>query len=134
MNNKKKHIKKYVEGELSNFHLLVKEYQELRTEIILSKPILDGQPKGNKISKTTENKVCRLESDPRLLLLERNISSMEKILNKLPIERKQFIKCKYWDKNLTPQGLAAQFNIDVVTAWRWSDAIIEAIAREIGLL
>ena len=136
MNNNKrrdKSIKKYVEAELENYQLLKKEREEIRAEIILSTLRPDTQPKSKQISRITENKSCDLTDNIRLRQIDISIKAIEKVLSQLEDEKRAFIKCKYWERRFTAQGLADRFNINLITAWRWSEAVIEQIAREMGI-
>ena len=128
-----KHVKKYIERELRNYHKLEKEYQELREEIIFSVPSLDGQPRGKSISKTTENKAFSLRTNARLQQLEKVIAAISKVIERLPDEKKEFVRCKYWSDEFTREGLAVKFHIDVSNVWRWADVILEQIAAEMGI-
>lgn len=129
-----RHIKQFVEGHLSKYHELIGEYNLLRQNIILATPQFDGQPRGNSISKSTENKACSLQDNKRLIQLELIIGAIEKVLDSLTEEKRLFVKCKYWDKRFNSEGIAMKFNINSVTSWRWSEVIIAKIAEEMGLV
>lgn len=129
-------IRTYIENELRDYDNTKKEWELLQDEIVNASHISDGQPRGTDISRPTENKALKLISNRRLSQLERTIKAIEKTIMALPEEKFKLIQMRYWDvpRTLTDDGIAIKLNCDKRTVYRWSDGIMLALAKEMGLI
>lgn len=132
-----KGIKAYIEAELRYYHQSKKDLEEIREEIVESSPISDGTGiKGTSISDTVAKKAIRLITNKRLKRLEETIRAIDTVLDRLDEQKHKLIEMKYWRKPnyLNDAGIAHELHIDRTTLYRWKEAILLAIAIELGLI
>lgn len=132
-----KGIKAYIESELRYYHQSKKDLEEIREEIIESSPINDGTGiRSCGTSDTVCKKVIRLITNKRLKRLEETIRAIDAVLDQLDETKHRLVEMKYWRKPnyLNDAGIAHELCIDRATLYRWQDAILLAIAIELGLV
>lgn len=125
----------HIESELYNLEDTKKDLMRIRNEIL------------NRSSQPNETGIRgSLPSDPTgltatILLTNRVIEEAEKVINaiesvhsRLPVEKQQLMKIKYWTRpqTLTWDGIALKMDISRATAIRWRDEVIYAVADVLG--
>jgi RinA family phage transcriptional activator len=107
--------------------------EELRENILsIQAATFSGTPVStSRLSDTTAQKAIKLSS---LALMEsaKRIEAIEYVYNKLNEEQKKIIRLKYWEGNLTNQGIALEMNINLVTFYRWRNSIVKMVAARLG--
>jgi len=77
-------VKKKIENELYQYWDNKKELEEMQRDIIESSPEPpDGQPRGNNISNTTEQKAIKLRTSRSILAVERRLKYIENAIARL---------------------------------------------------
>mgnify|MGYP001624960866 CR=1 FL=1 len=126
--------KKYIEDQIILYHAIVKEYGQLREEILFESQSNDenqGGGKSNIPSRVIENRIIRLENK-KLQRLEKTIESIEVVYESLDDEKKKFWHMCFWQRRYTVDGLSYKFHISRATAFRWKNKMIIDVAKELG--
>lgn len=77
-------VKKKIENELYQYWDNKKELEEMQRDIIDSSPEPpDGQPRGNSVSNTTEQKAIKLRTSRSILAVERRLKYIENAIARL---------------------------------------------------
>lgn len=83
-------VKKKIENELYHYWDNQKELEELRNDVLeISSANADGQPKGNNISNTTEQKAIKLRTSRSILMVEKRLNYIEKAIKRLNEDEKE---------------------------------------------
>lgn len=131
--NKKKATFRLIEAELYAYPKTKEELEQMREDILSMQAVAHEGVRVNAsgVSDTTAKKAVKLTS---LALMEtaRRVEAIEYVYDKLDEERKKLVRLKYWEGNLTNQGIAREMNIDLATFYRWRKGIVEAIALRLG--
>jgi RinA family phage transcriptional activator len=124
----------HIEQELHCYHQTKREIEHLRADIINATSNRDGGGGGNRVGSVVESKVTRLLTSKRIEYMQEIIEAIEHVYSTLPDDKKRFIDLRYFTrlKLLTMEGVAMECNISRVTAFRWRDEIITAIASRLG--
>lgn len=127
----------HVESELYAYHETKKEIVRLKNEILYASNPVDenvGGGRSNLPSDPTGRKVVLMTSHRKIEQLERIVDAIESVVEKLPPEKRELVKLKYWThpQTLTWEGIAQKLNCNRATAFRWRDEIVYAIAEKIG--
>lgn len=77
------HIKNMIKKDLYNYEYDKKALIDLENAIIYQSSSPDGQPKGNKLIKSTENKAIKLINSRDILIIKKRIINIENAINKL---------------------------------------------------
>lgn len=132
----KKGTFKHVESELYAYHETKKEIVRLKNEILHASapPDLAGGGKGNIPGDPTGRTATLLVTHRKVEQLERIVEAIEYVFANLPEPKQRLIKLKYWTRPqaLTWEGIARELKCDRVTAIRWRNGIVLAIADRIG--
>jgi len=131
----KKSVFRYIEAELYDYHETLKEIDLIREQILEESSHAEvSGGKSTRKSDPTANKVTRLLTHRRLKRLEEVMTAIGRVYDSLPREKQRLIELKYWDGRYSNSGVAQQLHIGEMTFYRWRRQIIQAIARELGLL
>ena len=129
-----KRIYNYIDFELSNYKAYERKIDEIRKEIIdSSPPPADGQPKGNKKSDPTLDKVIQLSTPLAISRMEYNKSCIDKALKKLDKIHNDFFIRNYI-KEESMIKICNEMPIGERTYYRLKGKIIEYVAREMGMI
>lgn len=124
---------RHVESLLYDYPDILKEIGDLREDIINA---ANEQPevyaKASGISDPTSMRATLLVSHRRLRLLETAKDAIEKVYNRLPVEKQKMVELKYWDKHYSDIGVAKAIPTSRESLYRWRRQIIKAIAVELG--
>jgi len=92
-------VKKLMEIELYQYWDNKKELQELQIDIIEASPEPpDGQPKGNSISNSTEQKAIKLRTSRSIIILEKRLKYIENAIARLNESEKEVFKVIFKDR------------------------------------
>lgn len=140
----KKAVFRYVEAELYDYPYTKRDIESIREDIIESGRTLEGFltealrlgtiPCGGTPSDPTAHKAIRLLTNRRLKRMEETVAAIERVLARLPAEKKRLVELKYWDGRYTDKGIIQQLNISERTYYRWRREIVLAVAIEMGLV
>lgn len=129
-----KKIYNYIDFELSNYKTYEKKINEIRNGIIdSSPPPADGQPKGNKKSDPTLDKVIELSTPLAISRMEYNKACIDKALRKLDKIHNEFFERNY-QKEESMVKICNEMPIGERTYYRLKGKIIEYVAREMGMI
>lgn len=132
----KKEIKAYIEAELRNYHSSKKDLEEIKEDILHSGPNNDSMGiRGSGNGDSTGSKAIRLITNKRIKRLEQTIRAIDIVVGELDEEKYKLVQLRYWKRPrlLSDMGIAKELNIDRATLYRWINAIVLAIAVEMGL-
>jgi RinA family phage transcriptional activator len=125
--------RKHIESELYAYHDTKQAIKDLRADIIEGSPVSDGTGiRGSEPGNTTLHKAARLYDDKLLRQLCRTVEAIDKTVARLPEAKRELVRLKYWDRNLTSYGIASKLGVDERTVWRWTNDINNAVAIELG--
>lgn len=135
----KKTIFRYVEAELYDYPFTKEEIESLRDSIIEAVPVLDSadgmsRKPNYKISDPTSSKVGQLLTNRRLRRMEETVVAIDKVLTRLPKEKMELVKLKYWECRLSNHGVAEALHVSDATYYRWRNEVVTAVAIEMGLV
>ena len=133
----KKATFQHIESELYSYKDTLLEIQELRKDIMFTKENDDeniGGGRSSFVSSPTERIATRLATHKRLNKLEEISQAIEKVYTGLPDDYQKLIKLKYWTRPQlkTWEGIAEELHIGRMTAFRYRDEIVRAIAEVLG--
>lgn len=129
-----KKIYNYIDFELSNYKTYEKKIEEIRKGIIdSSPPPADGQPKGNKKSDPTLDKVIELSTPLAISRMEFNKACIDKALKKLDQVHNKFFELNYIKEDSMIK-ICNDMPIGERTYYRLKGKIIEYVAREMGMI
>lgn len=95
-----RHIKKKIENELYQYWDNKRELEEMQQNIIDSSPEpLDGLPKGNNTSNTTEQKAIKLRTSRTILILTRRLEYIEKAIKRLNEDEKKVFEIIFKERH-----------------------------------
>ena len=93
-------VKKKMENELYQYWDNKKELEEMQKYIIESSPEPpDGQPKGNSISNSTEQKAIKLRTSRSILAMERRLKYIENAVARLNEEEKRIFEIIFKERH-----------------------------------
>jgi RinA family phage transcriptional activator len=130
-----KHIKKYLEGELTNYPIHKKTLTQARQNIYLQQSA-GGYSEPGRISRNTspvEYKVMYLLTDRNIQRLETSVAAIEDVLHEMPEEYKMLIELKYFKLGQN-QHVADALNISLRTFYHWRDRLLALFAIRYGLM
>jgi RinA family phage transcriptional activator len=140
----RKDIRGFIKTELRFYSETKMEYESFKEDLISTKNLEMsnvGGGKTNGISNPTQKNAMKLISSKRLRGMERIIRAIEKTLDGLNEEEKEFIKLRYWsNKRYTMDGILMRIKnkyprLDIETTrtlYNWEHDICEKIACELG--
>lgn len=131
-----KKVFNYIDYELTNYKFYEKKINEIRNDIIeSSSPPPDGQPKGNKTSNPTLEKVISLNTPMAIYRMEYNKECIERALNKLDNEHNNFFQKNYVETDGNNKiKVCNEMPIGERTYYRMKRRLIEFVAREMGMI
>ncbi len=128
---------KVIEAELYNYHSNKEEFNRLRQQIFDESGNGDGIKVKGAISNPTAKKVFALSSAV-LLEVERRLRAIDYVLRLLSKHEEsgkaELVRMKYFERELTDQGIQMRLNISQSTFTRWKRDVIELIAERLGYL
>lgn len=129
-----KRVYNYIDFELSNYKAYERKIDEIRKEIIdSSPPPADGQPKGNKTTNPTLDKVIQLSTPLAISRMEYNKKCIDKALKKLDKIHNDFFIRNYI-KEESMIKICNEMPVGERTYYRLKGKIIEYVAREMGMI
>lgn len=133
----KRAVFRYIEAELYDYHQTKKTLEELKLDIIEEGPqpdllVVNGE-KNSRISNPTLNKTTRLLTNKRITKMTETIRAIERVCDRLPEEKQELVRYKYWDGRWSNQGVADKLNVSLATYYRWRRDVVFGVAIELGL-
>jgi RinA family phage transcriptional activator len=133
----KKATFKHIESEIYSYHDTLREIDNLRKDIMFTKEDSDeniGGGRNSLPSSPTERIATRLATHKQLTRLEEMKNAIEIVYAGLPEEYRRLVKLKYWTRPQlkTWDGIADELHIGRMTAFRYRDEIVRAIAEALG--
>ena len=133
----RREIKAYIEAELRDYNDTLRQISEDRNDILLATPVHDNN-RGHSydISNPSHERAIKLITNKRIKRMEQTCRAIEAVVGSLPEDRFKLVDLKYWTKpqTLTDTGIAIKLNISQRTYYNWKDAVIMALALELGLV
>ena len=127
---------RHIEAELYAYQDTIKEISRLRDEILHASPEPNrvGGGKSNLPSDRTGETATRLATDKRLAMLMEVAEAIKAVYDGLTPDKQKLIRLKYWTRpqTLTWDGIAIELHVSRITAIRWRDEIVHAIALRLG--
>lgn len=125
-----------IESELCGYHDTLNEVEALKADIILSSPAHESEIRSTDTSDTTQQKALKIVSSPEIVELSRRVKAIQfalQMLKNAPEPRKyELLEKKYFERNLTDQGIMKALNIEQATFYRWRRETIQLIANKLG--
>lgn len=129
-------IKSYIEWRLEHYHEDRRQLAEARLELMPSntpKYSSDISGAGGN-GRPSEVVAMKIVDDRYINETQRNIDAIEHVLDRLePIDR-SLVDLVYWKGTHTKEGAALALNMSRRTGYRHINAILQAIALELGLI
>lgn len=131
------HIFRFVEAELYDYPVHKLTLNAAREDIIEEMPAAVGDitgVRGSTMSSPIERKVMRLMTNRRIERLEFMIRVIEDVLSAIPEEERRLVNLKYFDQELTNQGVARALGMSDSTFHRKRREVIRRFAIRMGLM
>lgn len=127
----------HVESELYAYHETRKEMMRIKDDIMYGRSSNDeniGGGRSNLPGDPTGRTAVLLATDKRLNQLQLIVDAIESVYEQLPPEKQKLIRTRYWARTrmLNWEGIAVECSVSRITAIRWRDRIVEAIAEKLG--
>lgn len=129
-------VKGMVEWQLEHYREDLRTIETLKNDLIPS-PVqrISGERTGSGTpSRSTENVAERIISHPYVKYLEQSVSAITYVLSRCDETDITIIDLHYWQRALTIEGAAMQAHVSASTAYRRVNAILTAIAIELGYI
>lgn len=125
---------RHLENELTLYHALRREYDRLREDILLaSVPPNETGVRRSDPSDETGRKALELVASRRLDYLRRLLEAIDYVLERVSPDQYRLIELRYWSRRgKTWDAIASEIHVSRRTAIYWRDAIIYAIAKQLG--
>lgn len=140
----KRRVKAYVEYELECYPGNKDEYDDTRDDIIDHSAMpQEGSyiNSRNSVHSPTEDKSIKLVTNKRLRQLEHIVLAINKTLDMLEKAdqlkdtcKKRVIEMRYFERKLTPVGIALELGMSERTVYNYCDEFIKLCAAEMGLI
>lgn len=133
----KKATFKHIESELYSYYDTLKEINTLRKDIMFTKENDDENVGGGRSSlpsAPTERIATRLATHKKLTRLEEVANAISKVYTGLPEDYQKLVRLKYWTRPQlkTWEGIADELHLGRMTAFRYRDEIVYAVAEVLG--
>lgn len=130
----RKSVRMRIEDELRNYHATRRRYYGLRDELCFDREQPECYGRSNAPGDPTGSMAVKLASSPALLNMERWVKAMEAALCRLDKSQYRLIELRYWTtpRTLTNEGIAIELGIGRATLYRWVDAVLDLIDRNLG--
>ena len=129
-------IRGIVEYQLEHYYDSRRELKDAERDMMPSNtpkyssdPVTHGEA-----SRTTENVAIKIMASKYLVELEKTVNSIEYITNRLSREDYELIDLVFFKGKFTITGAGQLLNMSQRTAYRHVDAVLTALARELGLI
>lgn len=127
---------KHIESELFAYHDTKREINQIKQDIIKGTASFEniGGGRSNIPGDPTGMTATLIVTHRKIEQLEKIVSAIESVHERLSREKQMLIRLKYWTKPqpLTWEGIAQQIHISRRQALNWRDEIVFAISKEIG--
>lgn len=130
---------RYVESELRDYHETRDMLNNALTDIIEKSPMPEegsSITSRNNVSKPTERNAILLITNKRVQQMEKTVGAIYKVLDMLERfdnSKRRLVQLGYFERRLTPIGIAEELHISERTFYIWRNEIIKLIAVEMGL-
>jgi RinA family phage transcriptional activator len=126
----------HIENELFDYHETRKEIIRIRNELLYASPSHEntGGGRSSLPSDPTGRTASLMASHRQLVKMEEMIDAIQVVFDRLPKEKQQLITLRYWTRPQTRtwEGIAQELHTSRITAYRWRDEVIQAIAYRLG--
>ncbi|AZO96093.1 hypothetical protein [Halocella sp. SP3-1] len=131
-------IYKFVEHELYDYKYMRKDLKELKDDIafgIIGNTTYDNFSTTEKYSEGsgTENAGIKLMSNKVATRLLRTLEAIDRAVSRLDEEKGKLFNLKYMQRKHW-KTITLEIGISRATFFRWQDEIVEATAKEMGLI
>lgn len=129
-------IRGIVKYRLEHYHMYKHELSiYLNDELPSNTAQLTHERKArNGVSREVENKSISMAENAYLREIEKNVNAIEYVFERLTDENKKLVEMVYFRATHTLTGAGIELNMSQRTAYRHADAIIKALALEMGLI
>lgn len=127
-------VKTYVEWELQHVADYRRALRQAKADMVPAGVAQYGPRAGSSsgASRTTEDVAVRLASAQYIRHLEETVRAIDKITGRLPDEDHSLIEMVYWRRSHTVTGAGLQVGLSKSAAYQHINAILLAIAQELG--
>lgn len=129
-------IRGIVKYRLEHYHVNKRELVNCLNDIMHSNTAqLTHERKARSgVSRTVENNALTLADSAYLREIEKSVNAIEYVLARLTDEDRKLVEMVYWRATHTLTGAGLELNMSQRTAYRHADAILTALAIEMGLM
>lgn len=129
-------IRGIVEYQLEHYHDSRRQLKEAERDMLPSNtPNYSFSPAAHSdTNRTTENTAVKIMANRYLVEIEKTVIAIEYITSRLSDEDKKLIDLVYWKGTHTITGAGMALHMTQRTAYRHIDAVLTALAREMGLI
>lgn len=123
--------------------MLIEYYPEnkRRLQLLKNSMIPSAIPKygpqaggGDSEARPTEEVAVKIVSDRYLLNLEMTVGAISSVYDQLGELDRELLRLRFWDGNLTPDGIALRLNVSRTTFYIHLNSILVEVARRIGYI
>lgn len=117
---------RHVECELQHYYETRRQIIQLQNEDLAQLPIVkNGRFNALRISTLRARHV-------RLSEMERVVTAIDAVMERLPAEKQELIKLRYWSGSPSWQTIAERLHCGPKIVKRWHDDVVYEIAQELG--
>lgn len=133
----RKNTFRHIETELYCYHETLKYIEQRRMELTSDYVEQHDVPinsEPTQYNSQTERYASRLLMDKRLQETQRIVQAIERVYTLCDDNKQKLIRLKYWTKPQlkTWEGISQELCVGRMTAFRWRDEIVQAIAENLG--
>lgn len=128
-------LKNFIEWKLEHYQEDKRMVEEYKRDLIPSPtPAYSESIGAHDAQRSTENVALKIITNSYILQLTKSCDAIEHVLSKLDDADFKLIDIVYWRRSYNIVGAAQIVNMSLATAYRHIDAILSAIAAEMGLV
>lgn len=129
-------LKGFIEWQLEHYHENRRQLEQYKRDIIPSPtPNYSAEPHGSGgESRPTELLTLRMTTDLYIIETTRCVEAIDRVINRLDAVDYKLIDLVFWKNQCTVEGAGLTVGYSPRTSYRHVNAILTAIAKELGYL
>jgi len=124
--------------EVRTYHETRALLEDMRQDVIEAGHVTDGTGRraGGTTSDTTGQRAMRLLTSYQIAEMGRRVAAVERAIDEWTAKdaavRLLFVKLRFWDNQLTTEGIALKIGVEERTVYRWRNEFLGLVASYLG--
>lgn len=128
-------VRNFIEEQIEYYHENKRYIDEIKAEAMPSSIPKYGPQTGGFDPEQRPTEDIVIKRNPAYIIeLERRVTAIGSVLEKLDDTDKELIRLKYWTAGLTPEGIAIKLNMGRTTVYERLNNILVEIGRRLGYI